>query len=98
MNKKRQTIFELISKYGLSFVVLLFSSTSYWVASRCLTIAQDRCLFLVRYVSSGEVYGNYMYYSDDFAPVVDSLALFPVVTLSSELLKPGTETDFAVQL
>lgn len=73
------------------------TSTTYWVASRCVITDSGSCSFNVRYVYSGGVNVDFMYYSNGHTSSY-TLALFPVVTLSSELLKPGTETDFIVQL
>ena len=73
------------------------ASTTYWVASRCVRASSVTCTFYVRSVDSGEVGASYMYTSaggtDDSSR---SLALFPVVTLSSNLIK-GSGTTFSVK-
>ena len=71
------------AKYG----VLLpnTSNTSYWVASRCVNLEDYRCGFYVRTVDSGYLNVDGMFYSYD-SPSNGSRALFPVVSLSSNLL------------
>lgn len=73
------------------------TSTTYWMASRCVNTNSGSCGFNVRVVDSGDVCAYYVYGSygntNDY-----SLALFPVITLSSKLIKSGTEGTFAVSL
>ena len=73
------------------------TSTAYWMASRYVFTLSDGCYFGMRNVRSGEVTG---YGIDCSAPDTGcaALALFPVVTLSSKLIKSGTEGTFAVSL
>ena len=73
------------------------SSTTYWVASRCVYTDSDGCNFRVRGVYSGDVGASRMYYSNTIT-YSGSLALFPVVTLSSKLIKSGIDGTFAVSL
>ena len=71
-------------------------STYYWLASRCVNANSDICYFLVRYVYSGNVNACGMCNS-----TVDaynfSRELFPVVTLSSELLSGNATDGFTVK-
>lgn len=74
------------------------TSTTYWVASRCVTTDSDICIFVVHVVHSGRVSGYAMYFSfyADGADL-DALALFPVVTLSSNLISGDATTGFSVK-
>ena len=72
------------------------TSTTYWVASRGVGIDSDCCFFCMRYVDSGYVGTRGMYTSNDFASD-RSFALFPVLTLSSDLISEGG-TSFSVKL
>ena len=74
--------------------------TAYWVASRCVYVSDlaDDCIFSVRDVHSGNVDAYNMCHSDMLSNYSGSLALFPVISLSSELVKSGTDGTFAVSL
>ena len=70
--------------------------TKYWVASRCVYAGSSNCFFGVFYVKSGVLNGYGTFYSSGYAQ--DSLlGLFPVVSLSSDLLN-GTETEGEYQV
>ncbi|MGN1269272.1 MAG: Tfp pilus assembly protein FimT/FimU [Clostridia bacterium] len=71
------------------------TSTTYWVASRCVYTASDYCSFCVRSVFSDAVTASGMCPSNP-GYNYDSLALFPVVTLSSDLISGGG-TSFSVK-
>ena len=69
-------------------------STTYWVASRCINNYESGCAFNVRMVHGGTVDASDVYNSYD-SYIDSSLALRPVVSLSSDLLvqaKDGTWT------
>ena len=69
------------------------TSTTYWVASRCVWTFSGYCYFLVRYVGSGYVSAGNMYDSYAYAGNGSgNFGLFPVVSLSSELIE-GNSTD-----
>ena len=70
--------------------------TYYWLASRCVDTDSYSCNFLVRNVYSGVVNVYDMYHSDDDT-YNDSRELFPVVTLSSELLSGNATDGFTVK-
>ena len=72
------------------------TSTYYWLASRCVYAYSSGCCFNVRLVGSGNVGACYMYDSNDSANG-DSRELFPVVTLSSELLSGNATDGFTVK-
>ena len=67
------------------------TSTTYWVASRCVGTDSYNCLFFVRIVHSGRV-GAYNVCNSIGYTESGSLALCPVVSLNSTLLK-GSHTD-----
>ena len=70
-------------------------STTYWMASRCIHANSSFCFFFVSYVDSGGVGGFGMYYSNGSATSI-SRALFPVITLSSELIEGNASSGFSI--
>ena len=72
------------------------TGTTYWVASRCVYAFSSYCYFYVRIVYSGRVNAYYMYGSSGDTSSY-SLALFPVVTLSSSLIEGDASTGFSVK-
>ena len=93
-----QTAFKTANN-GKNYYDLLMpkgTSTYYWLASRCVYANSGRCNFVVRGVYSGGVYAYDMYYSYDDTNF-DSRELFPVVTLSSELLSGNATDGFTVK-
>ncbi len=72
------------------------ASTTYWVASRCVNAYSRNCTFYVRYVNSGYIDGYYMYNSYNNTKY-NSIGLFPVVTLSYELIEGNATSGFSVK-
>ena len=72
------------------------TSTYYWLASRCVGTNSNYCIFYVRFVYSGYV-GAYIMYGSHDGTRNDSRELFPVVTLSSELLSGNATDGFTVK-
>ena len=72
------------------------TSTYYCLASRCVITYSNFCGFYVRNVYSGCVYAFGLYNSDGYTDD-DSRELFPVVTLSSELLSGNATDGFTVK-
>ena len=72
-------------------------SAGYWVASRSVFTTSIYCGFVVRIVSSADVSGIIMCESG-YSVGNGARTLFPVVTLSSELIKAGSDGDFSVEL
>lgn len=72
------------------------TSTTYWLASRCVDAYSGDCTFYVRGVSSGYVSAYGMCSSIGNAGD-NSLALFPVVSLSSELIEGNAESGYTVE-
>ena len=70
-------------------------STTYWVASRCIGTHSIICYFYVSFVSSGDVSSRTMYDSSG-GPNGNSHALFPVITLSSELIEGNASSGFSI--
>lgn len=92
-NSFMQTAFKTANN-GKNYYDLLIpngTSTYYWLASRCVGTGSRHCSFYVRRVYSGGVGADNVYISGG-SPYYDSRELFPVVTLSSELLS-GNATD-----
>ena len=82
---------------GINYYDLLMpNGTRYWLASRCVNASSSRCGFGVRSVHSGGVDTCYMYDSSGYADS-NSRELFPVVTLSSELLSGNATDGFTVK-
>lgn len=67
------------------------SSTTYWVASRCVSAISGYCYFIVGGVNSGRVNANSLCSSFDNAGY-SSCALFPIINLSFTLLT-GSHTS-----
>ena len=72
------------------------SNTTYWLASRCVDTYSSICYFLMRYVSSGYVNADSVFGSYDYT-TTNSRALFPAVSLSSELISGNKTNGFTVQ-
>ena len=80
--------------YGL--IIPQGSTTTYWLASRCVNAGSSYCYFNMRFVNGGRVNAGGMYDSNDGAGS-HSLALFPAVSLSSELISGNKTNGFTVQ-
>ena len=72
------------------------TSTTYWMASRCVAPYSAHCRFLVSVVSSGNVSGGVMCYSYGNFTLGFSHTLFPVITLSSELIEGNASSGFSI--
>lgn len=72
------------------------TSTTYWLASRCVDTYSSSCAFGVRNVGSGSGNAYGMFNSGNIANY-GSLALFPVVSLSSELIEGNAESGYTVE-
>ena len=71
------------------------TSTTYWVASRCVYTDSSHCNFTVCLVGTGDVGADSMYSSGGNTHD-DSFALFPVVTLNSELISGNSSSGYSV--
>ena len=92
-NSFMQTAFK--SENDVNYYDLLMpdrDNTYYWVASRCVGANSSYCSFYVRAVGSGEVSAYYVFNSDGVDGSGNYYGLFPVVSLSSELIE-GNETE-----
>ena len=84
---------------GINYSELIMpkdTSTTYWLASRCIYTAPSYCRFCVRCVYNGGVDVGNVYISGSNS-VNFNLALFPVVSLSSELLETDGAGGFTVK-
>ncbi|MBP3503212.1 MAG: hypothetical protein J6K42_07070, partial [Clostridia bacterium] len=88
--KDYTTTANLLGGYG-SILLQKGSSTNYWVASRCVHIYTTSISFRIRFVNSGYLYANDMLSSSSYTGG-NAHSIFPVVSLSSELLET-TATD-----
>ncbi|MBP3503316.1 MAG: hypothetical protein J6K42_07605, partial [Clostridia bacterium] len=88
--KDYTTTANLLGGYG-SILLPNGSSTQYWVASRCVRLYSSICSFDVRRVTSGCLHAYDVLYSNSDT-YSSARSLFPVVSLSSELLET-TATD-----
>ena len=68
------------------------TSTTYWVASRCVSTLSSGCYFGVRVVYSGSLDSCYSVFYSNGGTYYSSRGVFPVVSLSSELIS-GNEVD-----
>ena len=76
--------------------ILIGSSTYYWVASRCVSLGSSACSFCVFSVISGSFYANKLFDSGTGVDS-DSRAVFPVVSLSSQLLEKAADGTYNVK-
>ena len=83
---------ELTTSTNYELIIPKEDSTTYWVASRCVGTGGDVCGFGVRYVFSGEVNAWGVFYSHSLNHY-NSLAIRPVVSLSSDLLIRNVAED-----
>ena len=72
------------------------SSTTYWVASRCVGLYSSNCYFDVRGVNSG-YFGAYGIFGSGTGVSSSSRAVFPVVSLSSQLLEKAADGTYNVK-
>ena len=85
-------------KTGSSYYNLFMpnrTSTTYWMASRCVYTYSSNCDFYVSRVNSGSVDGHSMSNSNGY-PNYTSRALFPVITPSSELIEGNASSGFSI--
>ena len=74
----------------------LLAKNTYWVASRCVYTYSSDCAFYVRNVNSGTLSGYRMFRSNGNT-ISGSHSLFPVVSLSSELISKNDQGQFVVE-
>ena len=72
------------------------SSTIYWVASRCVGLRSSTCDFNMHSVYSGYFSAVGLFYSDTGVSG-DRRAVFPVVSLNSQLLEKATDGTYNVK-
>ena len=72
------------------------SSTTYWVASRCVLLNSSFCGFNVRIVYSG-YFNAYNMFNSGTGVNGSSRAVFPVVSLSSQLLEKAANGTYNVK-
>ena len=87
-----------VAEKGTSYYDLLMpqkSSTSYWLASRCINTYSSICIFYMHYVNDGSIDAYYMCSSNEGFNR-DYRALFPVVSLNYSLLIKNEEGVFTV--
>ncbi len=72
------------------------SSTTYWVASRCVNLYSSYCNFDVRFVISGYFRAYYMFGSGAGEYSL-SRAVFPIVSLSSQLVEKSADGNYNVK-
>lgn len=94
-NSFMQTAFRTAEGGENYYNLLINTSKNYWLASRCVGTDSGGCSFDMRYVYSGNIGACDMYLSDDYT-YYDSLALFPVVSLSSSLLSGNATSGYTV--
>ena len=93
-----KTAFEITSN-GISYYDLLMpddSNTAYWLASRCVSTKENACLFTISRVFEGNIDAIDIF-SSTSNPNDDSNGLFPVVSLSSNLISGDATNGFVVE-
>ena len=89
-------------KEGSNYYSLIMpkgTSTTYWVASRCIGTSEEVCGFDICCVDLGSVDAHPMCNSVSGSSYsTELLPLFPVVTINSELIKSETNGNFTVDL
>ena len=81
----------------MDLIISKGSSTTYWVASRCVYANSSTCGFSVCDVYSGGV-GAYGMYSSNTNCDSGNFALFPIVSVSSELIEGNSTTGYTVNV
>ena len=74
------------------------STTAYWLASRAVSAGPDGCLFDVYCVQGSSIYDVLMANSYGGSGGNGDNALFPIVSLSSELIKGNSTTGYTVNI
>ncbi len=72
------------------------TSTTYWVASRCVSAFSNHCSFCMLHVKSGYVGASNMFGSDGTG-YDSNRALRPVVSLSAKLIQGNAETGWSIE-
>ena len=94
-NSDMQTAFRTAEGGANYYNLLINTSKNYWLASRCVSTGSGHCDFWMRSVNGGGVNAYFMYFSDNNG-ANSSLALFPVVSLSSSLLSGNATSGYTV--
>ena len=94
-NSYMQNAFRTAEGGANYYNLLINTSKNYWLASRCVFTNSTSCSFCMRDVYSGNV-GAYDMYSSISNTNRTSLALFPVVSLSSSLLSGNATSGYTV--
>ena len=98
-NSFMQGAFETASN-GTNYYSLLMpdgSNTCYWVASRCVEANSDNCYFRVSNVIGGQMNADSVFRSNGSNIISGYFGLFPVVSLSSELISGNASSGFVVE-
>ena len=94
-NSFMQTAFRTAEGGANYHNLLINTSKNYWLASRCINTNSSNCYFYMRGVNRGNVNACGMCNSGDGSGN-RSLALFPVVSLSSSLLSGNATSGYTV--
>lgn len=73
------------------------NTKTYWIASRCVGTSSNFCHFYVCYMCSGSVDAYYMFDSDDYC-YYDNYAIFPIVSINSELIEGNSTSGYTVNV
>ena len=98
-NSFMQGAFETATN-GTSYYNLLMpdgANTYYWVASRCVDTNSDYCFFYVKSVGGGEMVASTVFDSYGRGNYLGYYGIFPVVSLSSELISGDASSGFVVE-
>ena len=99
-NTFMQTAFKDFSEVESSaegnFYDLIVKGTKYWVASRCVNAYQGGCHFRVYFVY--QLVESYAMYASNTGDGYGDCALFPVVSVSSELVEGDSTAGYTVNV
>lgn len=74
------------------------TSTSYWMASRSVSVGPEGCGFRVSHVFKGSINANYVFWSRDASNDGYPRELFPIVSLNANLISGNDTAGWSVEI
>ena len=104
-NTFMQTAFKDFSEVGSSaegnfynLIIPSGTSTTYWVASRCVNTISGYCDFFISFMYSGRLNQGDIFQSTGDYNNTNKWGLFPVVSLNSELIEGNSTSGYTVNV
>ena len=104
-NTFMQTAFKDFSEVGSSaegnfynLIIPSGTSTTYWVASRCVDTISGYCNFFISFMYSGRLNPGDIFQSTGDYNNTNKWGLFPVVSLNSELIEGNSTSGYTVNV